>query len=108
MCVCLFVCLFVLYCFVFSGRHYQTVSPSMFCCVRFYLSGPLWAALTRVASNRSLVVISGLVTSTGIICVSLSRSPVHLGCSMALFSKFSSDFKHPTLKMDVMSLPLIC
>ena len=57
--------------------------------MRLYLSGPLWAALTRVASNRTLVVISGLVTSIGIICVSLSTSPVHLGCSMAIFSKFN-------------------
>ena len=49
--------------------------------------GPVWTAVSRLASYRMLTIVGGLLSSIGVILVSLSDSMLHLAVCMMLISK---------------------
>ena len=56
--------------------------------------GPVWTAASRLASYRTLTIIGGLLSSIGVILVSLSDSMPHLAVCMMVISKLMLDFLH--------------
>ena len=50
-------------------------------------TGPLWAAFALVNTCRMLTIWGGIISSLGLISVSLSTNMAHLACSMVLIGK---------------------